>query len=81
MVVYLLVANAIIGLILFEIAWKMTAKLRIADEERDKNYPSRRRLDIGKPQKWRFYPGALTILLPRILLVLANMTLTWIIDT
>ena len=48
MVVILLIANALIGLILFELSWAMTSKLREVNEERDKKYPSRRRLDIGK---------------------------------
>ncbi len=76
---WLLAANAIIGLLLFELSWKMTARLRVPNEERDKNFPTRRRYDITTPQKWRFYFGAMTFLIPRLVIMFGNILIVWVV--
>jgi hypothetical protein len=51
-----------IGLILFEFSYYKVRVLRIPNEGRDQRYPAFRRLDVGKWHRWKFYPGALTLL-------------------
>jgi hypothetical protein len=48
LLIYALIINAILGLLTFEWAWSSSKLVRVEDEERDKKFPSRRRLDIGK---------------------------------
>lgn len=48
LIIYALLMNAGLGLIALEWAWSSSAKVRVIDEERDKAFPSRRRLDLGK---------------------------------
>ena len=66
--VILIVLNAVIGLIAFEWAWYKTQRHREVIPELDKLMPAFRRRDTHKWRKWRFYPGAMTILVPRFFL-------------
>ena len=58
----LLIANSILGLVMFEWSWKKMAPFRNVVEDRDSRYPPFRRLDVLKWRKWKFYPGAITLL-------------------
>ncbi len=71
MILLILVVNALLGLVLLEWAWSCTAKLRVVDEARDSQYPSRRRQDLGKVSKLILYPCDVTILVPRFLAFIA----------
>ena len=62
----LIILNALVGLALFEYAWKFTARHRIIDEERDKKFPAWRRNDAQKWNKLTLYLGAVTFLPLRI---------------
>ena len=58
----MIVLNALIGLAIFEHAWKFTARHRKIDEERDKKFPAWRRHDAPKWNKFTLYLGAITVL-------------------
>ena len=77
----LLIMNAVLGLLLFEWAWYKTYKVRNPIQELDDIFPAYRRRDAPKWQKWRFYPGAITLLLPRMILaILGGISLTIFIN-
>ena len=63
----LLMANAVIGLILFEWAWYKNRRWRKPILELDEIVPAFRRTDANKWHKWMLYPGAMTLLIPRFL--------------
>ena len=60
--IYAIAAYMLTGLALFEWAWASVKTIRDVDEARDSQYPAFRRLDAPKWRKWKFYPGAITIL-------------------
>lgn len=64
-----LVINAILGLILFEWAWKKTGRFRNPINELNAQFPELARLDAPLWQKWKLYPGAVTLLIPRLFLM------------
>lgn len=54
--------------------------LREADEARDGKYPAYRRTDHPeKWSKWRFYPGAVTLLPFRLLLLIISALISYVI--
>lgn len=63
----LLCINALLGLIMFEWAWCSTSRCRTQPVEVDDLFPTFRRVDARRWRKWRFYPGAMTLLLPRLI--------------
>ena len=64
----LLILNAIIGLMCFEYAWFKFRRFRNPNRDLDALYPAYARTDVQNWQKWRFYPGAIFLLVPRLLL-------------
>ena len=64
----LLGANAILGLVAFEWAWYKTRRFRNPILELDTQFPELRRLDAPKWAKWKHYPGAVTLMIPRLLI-------------
>ena len=64
-----------IGLIFFEYAWSLVPRYLKENEERDNLFPAFRRLDSTKWQKWRFYPGALTIFTLRMIISFGTLVL------
>ena len=64
----LLTVNALIGLALFEWAWAKSYRFRNPIKELDDMFPATKRIDATKWKKWYFYPGAVTLLLPRFVL-------------
>ena len=66
----LIVLNAVLGLAAFEWAWHKTRRYRNPIQELDRQFPEIRRFDAPNWVKWKHYPGALTIMIPRMLLVL-----------
>ena len=63
--VILLLVNASLGLLLFEWAWHSSRRFRTPIADLDTLMPAFRRTDAHKWRKWAFYPGAVTILIPR----------------
>ena len=72
------VINALLGILVFELSWAKTRPIREIDEARDSLYPSFRRYDAKNWRRWKFYPGAVTLLIPRFLLVILNLFLCWV---
>jgi len=52
-----------------EYAWSKTENFRNIDEKRDGMYPAFRRIDAKNWAKWKFYPGAITMFLTRLILL------------
>ena len=65
----LLALNALVGLAFFEWSWYKFRRYRNPNAALDAIYPAYRRNDAKHWQKWKLYPGALTILIPRVLLI------------
>ena len=66
-----LITNAMLGIILFEWAWiKMYVHRTLPGQlpELHEKMAAFRRLDADKWRKWQFYPGAMTVLVPRLVL-------------
>lgn len=72
-----------IGLLAFEWAWGKVRPLREVDEERDSKYPAFRRPDAKGWRRWKFLPGAVTLLPLRmvmgVILVILCYICTWIL--
>jgi hypothetical protein len=73
------VINALLGVLVFEICWRVTKPIREIDEARDSKYPSFRRYDAVKWRRWKFYPGALTFLFPRMIIAFTNLVICWLL--
>jgi len=63
----LLVLNAALGLTAFEWAWRKTRRFRKPIEELDAQFPELARKDAPNWKKWKLYPGAITLLVPRLI--------------
>ena len=63
----ILALNAFLGLLALEIAWKKIERQRNPNRELDALFPQFKRTDCEKFEKWQFIPGAMTIMIPRIL--------------
>jgi len=63
--VILILMNAILGFILFEWAWCKMYRFRHPIKELEAIMPAYRRDDASKWAKWKFYPGAVTCMIPR----------------
>lgn len=63
--VILLIANAVLGIIILEWAWQRNTRFRQPIEELDNLMPAFRRNDAKKWARWKFYPGAMTLMIPR----------------
>lgn len=73
----LLILNAVLGLALFEWAWYKTRRFRNPIQELDAQFPELRRNDAGNWRKWKHYPMALTLMIPRILFSVLMALLLW----
>ena len=65
----LAIVNAILGLLLFEWAWYKARRTRTPIHELNSQFPELCRPDALNWQKWKFYPGAVTLLLPRYIFI------------
>ena len=68
----LLLLNAMLGLYLFEKAWYKTRRFRNPIEELNAQFPELMRHDAPNWKKWKFYPGAITLLVPRIIFMILS---------
>jgi len=78
----LLLINAMIGISWLEYAFYKTRVLFDGNEERDRKYACFRRLDLQYWKRWRLYPIAATLLVPRffgIILIMCIMLPVFII--
>jgi len=62
-----LIFNAVVGLILFEYAYHSVRRFRNPNKDLDEIYPCYRRRDAMNWNKFKFYPGAIFLLVPRFL--------------
>jgi hypothetical protein len=68
-IVWPIVAYMVFGFLVFEWAYFRVRSLREVNEARDSRYPAFRRLDVGRWRRWKFYPGAITVLPIRIIMI------------
>jgi len=62
----LLIINALTGLSLFEYCYYNLRRFRDpSTDELSARFPSYRRLDVGDWARWKFWPGAMTMMFPR----------------
>ena len=66
----LFVANAVLGVILFEFAWYKIKRIRCGEEALFQEFPSYRRLDMHNWSRSKFYPGCMLLIIPRLALIL-----------
>ena len=75
MILYILLGlNAVFGAFLLEVAWKYTRLHRNKDEIRDSHFPSWRRNDLKHWSRLKLYPGALTIMPLRMIMLIVIST-------
>ena len=65
MVATFLLVNAVLGIIAFEWAWHKTRRFRNPIKELDEKFFMQARYDAVTWRKWKFYPGAMFLLIPR----------------
>ena len=63
------VVQAVIGILLVEYSFKSSKRALSAPEEFWNEFPSYRRLDLQNWARWKFYPGAVTVLIPKTILI------------
>jgi len=68
--VIILAANAVVGCVMLEWAWRSLKRFRNPNLKLDKVMYMYERFDAKNWAKWKCYPGALTLLLPRILIMI-----------
>ena len=67
----LLVLNAVVGISMLEITWKNVVRFRNPpSKELNDLFPAFRRNDSIYWKKWKLYPGAMFLMVPRFLLLL-----------
>ena len=71
--ILLIVLNAAGGILVFEWAWYRTRRYRNPLPGLEEAMPCYKRVDALKWKKWRFYLGAMTLLIPRYLLTMINL--------
>jgi hypothetical protein len=77
----LVIINAVLGLALFELTWHRLRRVRKMDTEFgyiNKQFPVYRRIDVNLWARWKFWPGAMTLLIPRFLATFAFFIIAWI---
>ena len=77
-VVIWLAIYMLVGIVALEFSWAQTKALREINEERDSKYPAFRRYDTQQWQKWKFYPGAVTLLPLRLVLAVVLVILCYL---
>ena len=65
--VIMLITNAIVGIFIFEWAWYKNSRFLKPIDELEKLMPAFQRYDAKKWAKWKYYPGAMTLMIPRFL--------------
>ena len=75
---YIFIGQGLIGLALCEFGYRGLDRMRDVVEERDREWPSWRRRDVKNHARWKYYPGAFTVLIPK-LLIFAMAVLLWTI--
>ena len=58
----ILILNALLGVYMFEWAWKKVGPVRRIDKQRDSQFPPFRRVDVEQWSKAKFYLQAVTVM-------------------
>ena len=77
LLIYVLGFNFVVGLCLFEYGWSKTRRFRNPNLDLNAIYPAYHRDDALRWQKYRFYPGAVTLLVPRFVLTCIIGLIMW----
>ena len=77
--IIVLAVNAFLGFLLIETVLRSTKRFRTVDEERDSKFPAWRRHDSQMWTRAKLYPGALTIMIPRLIAFASTLVGLWII--
>merc|ERR1711957_903296 len=75
---YFLYINAILGLIMFELAYarfKRFPEMNTRYAHINDKFPAFKRTDTREWARWKFWPGAMTLFLPRFAFIMACNTL------
>lgn len=72
----MLLLNAGLGTLWLEWAWYRTRRYRKPIVELNAQFPELCRYDAPSWRKWKLYPGAMTFLIPRFLLIVGSLGLT-----
>ena len=67
---WIIIINALLGLILFEVAYNHTRRFRHPNPDLEELYPAYRRRVALNWNKYKFYVGALTLLIPRLIILI-----------
>ena len=67
-----------VGVMALEWAWHKFRRFRNPNKELNELYPGFRRDDCSSWQKWKFYPGAVLVLIPRFLLFSTAPIIVWV---
>ena len=68
MIGIILIINALLGILCVEYLFNQCQSFINVDEHRDSKHPAFRRLDLPYWTRSRLYPGAMTLLVPRIII-------------
>lgn len=72
-----LVLNALIGITMLELTWKSVVRFRNPPSaELNDLFPAFRRNDSQQWRKWKLYPGAMFVMVPRFLILVFVLTFT-----
>ena len=66
---YIIFINALVGWVSLEWSWNKFRRFRNPNKDLDAIYPCYARADAAKWQKWKLYPGAMTIMIPRFIFI------------
>ena len=67
------------GLLLFEYCYAQVKSFRTVDEERDSKFPAYRRYDAIYWARWKFWPGAMTLMPIRLAMAVLIVILNYIL--
>jgi 1-acyl-sn-glycerol-3-phosphate acyltransferase len=73
------ILNAILGIILIEKVLKNTRRCREVVEERDRMFPAWRRIDAHRMTRCMLYPGAIMLLVPRLIALVVGFTILYML--
>ena len=81
---YVMLVNAILGLALFELAYarfKRFPDMNTKYAHVTERFPAMKRLDSHGWARWKFWPGAMTIFIPRAIIIISLNFLLWPISS
>jgi hypothetical protein len=72
------VLNAVLGIALVELVLRKIKRIKAVEEGRDSLFPAWRRLDVAIMNRMALYPGAVFLLVPKIVLLVASLLIFWV---